>query len=253
MQVLTTYARLYVDDLDTALPSLTELTGADPQWREGFGDLELAGISRFLLVAGTPEALAPYRDTQGTAVVADIDEVEHVLKSHGAEIVGGPLDAPNGRGLTARHRGGAVIEYVQWHDELRERVLSAPQEPAPILATYARLYVDGVDVTLPPLTELTGAEPALRFDYGDLELAGLEGFLLVAGTPGALAPFRETHATAIITDLAVVQRILRTHGGQVLAGPEEVPTGRNMTVRHAGGAIIEYVEFSSTVRAEVIG
>jgi hypothetical protein len=31
--------------------------------------------------------------------------------------------------------------------------------------------------------------------------------------------------------------------GTVLDGPNTVPTGRNATLRHPGGAVIEYVEF----------
>ncbi|WP_405864159.1 VOC family protein [Streptomyces sp. NBC_00005] len=116
MKILKTSARLYVDDLDRALPLLTELTGCDPRQRFSYGELELAAIGDFLVVAGSPEALAPFRSVQATVVVDDLVEAERVLSTHGAEILSGPKDVPTGRNLTARHADGAVIEYV----ELRE-------------------------------------------------------------------------------------------------------------------------------------
>lgn len=36
----------------------------------------------------------------------------------------------------------------------------------------------------------------------------------------------------------------------MLSGPDHVPTGRNLTVRHRGGATIEYVEFTAELAAE---
>ncbi len=40
----------------------------------------------------------------------------------------------------------------------------------------------------------------------------------------------------------VVEKILADQGGEILDGPNQVPTGRNLTVRYTGGPIIEYVE-----------
>jgi hypothetical protein len=107
---------LYVDDLDRALPLLTELTGSGPLRRFSYGELELAAIGDFLVVAGSPEALAPFRSVQATVAVDDLAEAERDLSAHGAEILSGPNDVPTGRNLTARHADSAVIEYV----ELRE-------------------------------------------------------------------------------------------------------------------------------------
>lgn len=108
----------------------------------------------------------------------------------------------------------------------------------PALATLARVYVDDLDAALPTFTALAGEQPRLRFTYRDLELAGVGAFLLIAGTPEALAPYRDTHATVIVDSL---DDVLTT--GTVLDGPNVVPTGRNATLRHPGGAIIEYVQF----------
>ena len=114
----------------------------------------------------------------------------------------------------------------------------------PVLATYARVYVDGLDTALPTFVELTGEQPGLRFAYRDLELAVIGGYLLIAGTEEALAPYRGTHATAIVASVTEILDLAERTGGEILDGPNDVPTGRNLTVRHPGGATIEYVQFS---------
>jgi hypothetical protein len=112
------------------------------------------------------------------------------------------------------------------------------------LRTYARLYVDDVDRALPVLRELTGEEPGLRFPYAGVEVASIAGFLLVAGGEEALAPFRRVQATVVVDDLGGLDELVAERGGTVLAGPQDVPTGRNATVEHPGGVVIEYVEFA---------
>ena len=37
---------------------------------------------------------------------------------------------------------------------------------------------------------------------------------------------------------------LEEKGAEIIRGPNKVPTGRNMTVRHSDGSVIEYVEHS---------
>ncbi|MFF5437968.1 hypothetical protein [Streptomyces achromogenes] len=119
----------------------------------------------------------------------------------------------------------------------------------PVLATLARVYVDDLDAALPTFVELTGEEPRLRFAYRDLELASVGGYLLLAGSEEALAPYRGTHATTIVESVDQVLDLAERHGGKILDGPNDVPTGRNLTVRHPGGATIEYVQFHESARS----
>jgi hypothetical protein len=112
------------------------------------------------------------------------------------------------------------------------------------LRTFARLYVDDVDRALPVLRELTGEEAGLRFPYAGVEVAAIGGFLLVGGSEEALAPFRNVQTTVIVDDLGGLDALVAERGGEVLSGPNDVPTGRNATVAHPGGVVIEYVEFA---------
>ncbi|MGW7525892.1 VOC family protein [Streptomyces sp. NPDC054783] len=109
-------------------------------------------------------------------------------------------------------------------------------------ATLARLYVDDLDGALPALRELTGQDVRTRFSYGDVEVASIGGFLLVGGSEQALAPFRLVQSTVLVDGL---HALVTAHGGEVLDGPREVPTGRNATVRHPGGVVLEYVEHTA--------
>jgi len=111
-----------------------------------------------------------------------------------------------------------------------------------VLATLARLYVDDLDAVLPALRALTGEDTRTRFHHRGVEVAGIGGFLVVAGGEEALAPFRATQSTVLVDDLDGLPALLREHGGEIVDGPSQVPTGRNATVRHAGGVVLEYVE-----------
>ncbi|KAA2265718.1 VOC family protein [Solihabitans fulvus] len=118
MAILRTYARLWVDSMDDALPLLTELVGAQPHLRFPLGDVELAAVGDFLVIAGTLEAQRQYRHASATVVVSDIDELQRQLAAHGATVVGEVATGETGSYLYARHADGAEIEYVQWSDDL---------------------------------------------------------------------------------------------------------------------------------------
>ncbi|WP_109523119.1 MULTISPECIES: VOC family protein [Nocardia] len=125
MQILKTYARLFVRDLDTTLPTYEKLVGAPADLRFAFEEAELAAVGDFLLIAGPPEATDRYRTTLGPVVVDDLDAVRDFLAATGCTVIGGPLTSATGRFLYARHHDGNEIEYVEWTAELRARVLGA--------------------------------------------------------------------------------------------------------------------------------
>jgi predicted enzyme related to lactoylglutathione lyase len=119
MKVLKTLSRLYVNDLQAAIEFYEELLN-NPVARclelPQIG-LELAQIGDILLVAGSDEALKPFRSTQVTFLVDSLDEFKVYLGEKGAEIIRGPNEVPTGRNMTVRHSDGSVIEYVE-HSKL---------------------------------------------------------------------------------------------------------------------------------------
>ncbi|MEV6554228.1 VOC family protein [Nocardia sp. NPDC051756] len=123
MQILKTYARLFVADLDTALPTYEKLVGTPADLRFDFEQAEIAAIGDFLLIAGPPEHTDRYRATIGPVIVDDIDQVITELTAAAATIISGPFDGETGRFAYLRHPDGTQVEYVQWTTQLRARVL----------------------------------------------------------------------------------------------------------------------------------
>jgi hypothetical protein len=120
------------------------------------------------------------------------------------------------------------------------------------LATFARVYVSDLDAALELLAG--GGEPAprLRFAHASgLELALLGDVLVLAGPDELLDAFRETQVTAIVEDLGAALRHARSRGATVVRGPADGPTGTNATVRLPFGAVVEYVQWTAAVRAQV--
>ncbi|HII93475.1 MAG TPA: VOC family protein [Methanosarcina sp.] len=116
-----------------------------------------------------------------------------------------------------------------------------------ILQTLSRLYVNDLRSVLEFYEDLLGSSVALRFKIPQigLELAQIGNILLIAGSDEALKPFRSTQATFLVDSLDEFKAYLEERGAKILRGPNKVPTGRNMTVKHPDGSIIEYVEHSN--------
>ncbi|MFI9464117.1 VOC family protein [Streptomyces xiamenensis] len=123
MAILKTYARLWSDSLDQALPLLERLTGAAPDLRVGFESVELAAVGDLLVIAGPPGERAKYAHASATVVVDDLDEVMAALAEAGAAITTPVAPSPTGRFLYARHADGAEVEYVEWVPELVRRIV----------------------------------------------------------------------------------------------------------------------------------
>ncbi|WP_345983485.1 VOC family protein [Streptomyces sp. DSS69] len=124
MTILKTYARLWTDDLDEALPLLEELTGERPHLRLAFQEIALAALGNFLVIAGPAEERARYAHASATVVVDDLDALQATLASAGAAITTPTTGGPTGRFLYARHADGAEVEYVEWTPDLVQRIIS---------------------------------------------------------------------------------------------------------------------------------
>jgi hypothetical protein len=123
MQILKTYARMFVNSLDESLPFLERLVGKPADLRFPFGAIEIAAIGDFLVLAGLPEETEKYRTGVGPLIVADIDAAEAFLVQHGAIITQPRVEVPTGVNLYARHPDGTNVEYVEWVPELTARII----------------------------------------------------------------------------------------------------------------------------------
>lgn len=103
-------ARVFVPDLDTAIPLYQELAGAADVRRFAFRDVQLARVGPFLLLAGNTAA---YRDRAATILVSQHAPVIAAIENSGGQIIEGPSAAPNGPRLIARHPDGSVFEYIE--------------------------------------------------------------------------------------------------------------------------------------------
>jgi hypothetical protein len=123
MRVLRTYARAYAASLDEVVSSLSSVTGQPVHTRFTMPNgLELAAVGNVLVVAGDEETLTPFRATQATLIVDDLDECQSLLSESGARILRGPQKVPTGRNLTALLSGGLQVEYVEWDRAQWERI-----------------------------------------------------------------------------------------------------------------------------------
>lgn len=115
-----------------------------------------------------------------------------------------------------------------------------------VLQTLSRLYIPDLNSALEFYEELLSTPATMRFEIPQigLELAQIGDILLIAGSDEALKPFRSTQATFLVDSLEEFRAYLEEKGAEIIRGPDKVPTGRNMTVRHPDGSVIEYVEHS---------
>lgn len=118
-----------------------------------------------------------------------------------------------------------------------------------VLKTLSRLYVNDLNLAVEFYEELLGTPASLRFKMPQigLELAQVRDVLIIAGSEEALKPFKSTQATFLVDSLDEFKAYLEEKGAELIRGPNKVPTGRNMTVRHPEGSVIEYVEHSKAV------
>lgn len=108
--ILGVLARIYVDDLDVALPLYQELSDGEDPHRFEFRHLRLAKVGSFLLIEGAENEV---RSHSATIAVRDINAVAHSVEDAGGKLVDGPAVGPNGPRLIARHPDGNIIEYIQ--------------------------------------------------------------------------------------------------------------------------------------------
>ncbi|MGP3769816.1 VOC family protein [Streptomyces sp. SDT5-1] len=113
-----------------------------------------------------------------------------------------------------------------------------------VLRTYARAYATDLDELTTALGTVTGDPVTTRFALPNgLQLAAVGRVLAVAGDEQTLRPYTKTAATLIVDDLNECLARLDEAGARIVRGPQDVPTGRNVTAQMPGGVQLEYVEW----------
>lgn len=127
MTILKTYARLFVDDTETALPLYETLVGRPADLRFQFEKADIAAVGDFLIIGGPAAETAKYRGTVGPVIVDDLDVVVAELVRSGARVEAGPLESATGKFFYLTHTDGVTVEYVQWAPAIAQRVWQVPR------------------------------------------------------------------------------------------------------------------------------
>ncbi|MBH8561232.1 VOC family protein [Nostoc sp. CENA67] len=118
MQILKVLTRVYLSpaDLDDAIAFYENLfTEKCWLWFEySETGLELAGVGSILLIAGSAEALSPFKSTQATFLVDSLNDFREALALQGAVILAEPNKVPTGANMRAMHPDGTIVEYVEF-------------------------------------------------------------------------------------------------------------------------------------------
>lgn len=83
MDILGATLRVYVDDLDKAIPFYEGLAGGRAM-RSERGGVEVAAVGCFLLMSGPESQLEVLRKVTATIAVTDVEETQRILTSLGA-------------------------------------------------------------------------------------------------------------------------------------------------------------------------
>ncbi len=113
-----------------------------------------------------------------------------------------------------------------------------------ILKKLLRIYVNDLDSAITFYEKLTNHTVDMRFKMplNNLELASMDDLLLICGKEEDLKPFKQTKVTFLVDSLDDYKDFLENNGSTIIREPSEVPTGKNMTVKHSDGLVVEYVE-----------
>ncbi len=113
-----------------------------------------------------------------------------------------------------------------------------------IIQMLNRFYVNDMDVAVAFYEKLFNQKCTVRFRYDEvhLVLAQIADILILAGSEEALRPFIETKATFVVDSITEFKDYLLSNGALIVRDLKQVPTGMNMTMKHADGTVVEYVE-----------
>lgn len=115
MQVKQILNRFYVHDIEQSIEFYEKVLNEKCNLRFKYPqvNLELAQVGNILILAGSDEALKPFRHTQATFLVDSIIEFKEFLLNNGATIIRDLKEVPTGMNMTVKHFDGTIVEYVE--------------------------------------------------------------------------------------------------------------------------------------------
>ena len=120
-----------------------------------------------------------------------------------------------------------------------------------VLKTYARVFVDDLDASLPLFERVVGRAADLRFPFEDAELAAVGDLLLIAAPPEGRARYRDVLGPLVVEDVDLVRRVLLGLGATT-EGRFESATGFGYHLRHPDGVVVEYVQRKADLVARIV-
>lgn len=118
-----------------------------------------------------------------------------------------------------------------------------------IKKVLSRFYVNDIDKAIEFYEKIFNEKCSMKFDYPEmnLKLASVGNVLIIAGCDEALKQFRDTNATFLVDSVDEFRTFLLDNGAEIIRDLKEVPSGKNMTVKHIDGTIVEYVEHKANL------
>lgn len=117
MEIYSIVNRIFIrpEEMENTLSFYENLTGVKCALRFNYSEkgLELAQVGPFLLIAGSKENLAHFRDTTVTFLVDSVDEFRNFLVQNGSTILEEPKTVPTGINMRVKHPDGLIVEYVE--------------------------------------------------------------------------------------------------------------------------------------------
>ena len=116
MEIKNILCRVYVNDIEMAITFYENLLQTTCGIRFVYKEinLELAQIGNLLIIAGSDEALKPFRSTSMTLRVDSITEYKDFLLKNNARIIRDITPVPTGFNMTAQHEDSTIVEYVEF-------------------------------------------------------------------------------------------------------------------------------------------
>lgn len=118
MKILQVITRLYLsrEQLEASIAFYESLFGERSRLRESYPEagIEAVQVGSLLLLAGSEQALEPFRATQANFLVDSLVEWKGFLEKSGATFLEEPKQAPTGMEMRVKHPDGTQIKYIQF-------------------------------------------------------------------------------------------------------------------------------------------